>query len=46
MMLSYHSERYSAEQNEMALEKFKGVDGRTVSDMEQLLHPNAALRQK
>lgn len=46
MMPSYHSEGYSAEQNEMALEKFKGVDGRTASDMEQLLHPNAALRQK
>jgi hypothetical protein len=46
MMLSYHSERYSTEQIQMALEKFHGVDGRTVTDLEQLLHPNAALRQK
>jgi hypothetical protein len=46
MMLSYHSERYSAEQKQMALEKFHGVDGRTVTDEEQLLHPNATLRQK
>ena len=46
MMLSYHSERYSAEPNQMALEKFHGVDGRTVTDLEQLLHPDAALRQK
>jgi hypothetical protein len=46
MMLSYHSERYSADQTQMALEKFHGVDGRTVTDLEQLLHPNAALRQK
>jgi hypothetical protein len=46
MMLSYHSERYSAEQKQMALEKFHGVDGRTVTDLEQLLRPSAALRQK
>ena len=44
MMLSFQSKHYTAEQNLTLLEKFRGVDGTSVTDEQQLLHPEAALR--
>jgi hypothetical protein len=45
-MLSFQSPHYSAEQNQTLLEKFRGVDGRIVTDEQQLLYPAAEFRPR
>lgn len=45
-MLTFQSKHYSTEQNQTLLEKFRGVDGRIVTDEQQLLHPDDAFRPR
>lgn len=43
-MLEFFGKYIDSESFEKAKEKFHGVDGRNVTDLEQLLHPGPGLR--
>lgn len=43
-MLEFFEKHIDSESSEKAKKKFDGVDGRTVTDLEQLLHPGPELR--
>jgi hypothetical protein len=44
MILEFHEKYMDPEIFQKTKKKFDGVDGRTVTDLEQLLHPGLELR--